>query len=321
MVGTVQDVTERRRVEEALRMSESSLRESRNELRRLAEQLIISEEQEHLRLAIELRSEFAGRLEVLLTEAKSLERELERCRDRGTVLSIRRLRRHVGQLSAYAQRLGRRLHPVALEKSGLVKAVQAECARISKKEKMRVDFIPGDMSEDIPGHVALSLYRIVQEGPENIARHAGTGRGTVRLECHEGLLRLSVADEGAGFGPGLIKRKKGAGLVGMKERARLIDGRLTVESAPGKGTSVTVLVPAEWDEAHAPGRLTPKLSQRQADILRLLAGGLSAKEIAAALKISTRTVEFHKYRMRADLGLKTVADLIRLAVKHGLVST
>lgn len=64
---------------------------------------------------------------------------------------------------------------------------------------------------------------------------------------------------------------------------------------------------------------SPRLSSRQREVLQLMAEGHSAKEIASILNISTKTVEYHKYRMMEDLDAKTTADLIRFAVKHGIV--
>ena len=63
-----------------------------------------------------------------------------------------------------------------------------------------------------------------------------------------------------------------------------------------------------------------KLTPRQREVLQLVAEGRSAREIGALLKISARTVEFHKYRMMEDLGLRTNAELIQFAIKHGLAS-
>jgi DNA-binding NarL/FixJ family response regulator len=105
----------------------------------------------------------------------------------------------------------------------------------------------------------------------------------------------------------------------MSERARLINGSFSVESKPGNGTCITVRVPLKHTEATVEPKV-PKLSQRQIDVLRLLAEGRSAKEIAGILEISPKTVEFHKYRMMQNLSLKTAADLIRFAVKYNLVS-
>jgi len=72
--------------------------------------------------------------------------------------------------------------------------------------------------------------------------------------------------------------------------------------------------------SHRDRDLLSQLTSRQRQVLQLLAEGHSAKEIAAVLNISTRTVEFHKYRMMEDLGIKNGADLIRYAIKQGIAT-
>ena len=74
------------------------------------------------------------------------------------------------------------------------------------------------------------------------------------------------------------------------------------------------------DRSHKREDVFHKLTPRQREILQLVTEGRSAKEIASLLKISARTVEFHKYRMMEDLGLRTNAELIQFAIKHGLAS-
>jgi DNA-binding NarL/FixJ family response regulator len=90
-------------------------------------------------------------------------------------------------------------------------------------------------------------------------------------------------------------------------------------------TYVTPIIAGELMGAYREGfaQKTAKieLTSRQREVLQLLAEGKSAKEIALILNISTRTVEFHKYRVMEDLGIKTVAELVRYAVKHGIVAT
>lgn len=90
-------------------------------------------------------------------------------------------------------------------------------------------------------------------------------------------------------------------------------------------TYVTPMIAGELMGAYRDGSTKKpagvELTSRQRDVLQLLAEGKSAKEIAAILNISARTVEFHKYRMMEDLGIKTVAELVRFAVKHGIVAT
>jgi DNA-binding NarL/FixJ family response regulator len=90
-------------------------------------------------------------------------------------------------------------------------------------------------------------------------------------------------------------------------------------------TYVTPMIAGElmgaYREGFAQKTAHVELTSRQREVLQLLAEGKSAKEIALILNISTRTVEFHKYRMMEDLGIKTVAELVRYALKHGIVAT
>jgi len=87
---------------------------------------------------------------------------------------------------------------------------------------------------------------------------------------------------------------------------------------------VTSLLAGEFIEGRKKGSQeryeeSSYLTRRQREVLQLLAEGRSAKEIASLLNISTRTAEYHKYQMMKDLGMKTVADLVRYAVKHGII--
>jgi len=93
-----------------------------------------------------------------------------------------------------------------------------------------------------PAAVEVGLYRIAQQAVTNLARHAGARHALVRLIHEPDRLRLRVEDDGAGFDPSAVPPGR-FGLVGMSERARLLGGTLTVESAPGAGTAVDVTVP------------------------------------------------------------------------------
>jgi signal transduction histidine kinase/DNA-binding CsgD family transcriptional regulator len=291
---------------------------SRNELGRLAERLILEEEEEHRLVAVEVGSDFAQKLANLLAEMTVLEKELLQVDPKfGTRLRI--LRKQVAKISADARALSERLHPSVLEENDLIKAIQEECTRFSRRRRINVQLVSQNVPEEVPGYVAFSLYRILQESLCNVATHARTRRVHVSLTGGNGLIRLSIRDKGVGFDPASVQNRKGLGLAGIQERTRLIRGKCTVDSAPGRGTSVSVEVPAVYSKSAVPSSKQPKLTQRQIDVLRLLAHGHVAKQIAASLNISTKTVEFHKYRIMQILGVKTVADLIRFAVKHDLV--
>jgi signal transduction histidine kinase len=94
-----------------------------------------------------------------------------------------------------------------------------------------------------PPGVETTAYRLVQEGLTNVARHAGVGQAHIHLEADDSVLRLLVVDEGAGFKPAELPEGISTGLDGMRERAYLLGGQLTIESSPGKGTRLEAVLP------------------------------------------------------------------------------
>jgi signal transduction histidine kinase len=101
--------------------------------------------------------------------------------------------------------------------------------------------IPGTLSRD----VSLSIYRIIQEGLNNIAKHACASRVKVALQRTDGRLCLSIQDDGIGFDAAEVRQKPGLGLSSMRERVRVIHGVLRITSEPENGTTITVRVPLE----------------------------------------------------------------------------
>jgi two-component system sensor kinase len=109
---------------------------------------------------------------------------------------------------------------------------------------MRVTFKHTHLQGRCPPAVETAAYRIVQEALTNVARHAGVSEAAVRLRKKAGLLYVQIEDHGTGFDPGAEgSAGTSIGLTGMRERARLLGGRLTVESAPGMGTRLTAELP------------------------------------------------------------------------------
>lgn len=106
---------------------------------------------------------------------------------------------------------------------------------------------PGDLH--LHGHVAETVYRVVQEGLVNIARHSGARRAWVRLAATGGEIRLEVGDDGAGFDPATRGSRAGHfGLTGLRERVALEDGKLEIDTAPGAGTRLLVSLPLQEGE-------------------------------------------------------------------------
>jgi signal transduction histidine kinase len=103
--------------------------------------------------------------------------------------------------------------------------------------------------DEIPEHLKITMFRIVQEASNNIAKHAGASRVRIALQCSEARLHLLIEDDGCGFEPAGVECSeatgRGLGLLSMRERALHSDGLYSLESAPGKGTCIQVWWPCE----------------------------------------------------------------------------
>jgi two-component system, NarL family, sensor histidine kinase UhpB len=137
--------------------------------------------------------------------------------------------------------LARQLRPAALDDLGLAAAVAGQVEQLGHGD-VEVEFsAEGDLS-DLGDDAQLVVYRVAQEALSNAARHSGAGRVTVELRPREhGGVELRVSDDGRGFA--FDESEGGLGIAGMRERALLIGGELTIESRPGHGTTVGLSAP------------------------------------------------------------------------------
>jgi two-component system sensor histidine kinase UhpB len=139
--------------------------------------------------------------------------------------------------------LARQLRPTALDDLGLAAAIAGQVEQLAHSEIEATIAANGDFS-DLGDDAQLVVYRVAQEALSNAARHSGAGRVEVRLRRLDGGgVELAVADDGRGFA--FDESEGGLGIAGMRERALLIGGELTIESRPGRGTTVRLTVPGE----------------------------------------------------------------------------
>jgi two-component system, NarL family, sensor histidine kinase UhpB len=139
--------------------------------------------------------------------------------------------------------LARQLRPTALDDLGLAAAIGGLVEQLARGEIEARLAVDGDFS-DLGDDAQLVVYRVAQEGLSNAARHSGAGRIEVRLRrAEDGGVALEVADDGRGFA--FDESESGLGIGGMRERALLVGGELTIESRPGAGTTVRLDVPGE----------------------------------------------------------------------------
>jgi PAS domain S-box-containing protein len=150
----------------------------------------------------------------------------------------------VDELLGKVRRLSFDLRPADLDQLGLLPALLAFFERFTETTGMLVDFKHKDLDGRFATEVETAAYRIIQEALTNVARHAGVADAVVRVWLDGNVLNLRVEDRGSGFDPeAALKAARTRGLAGMQERAMLLGGGMTVESAPGRGTTVSVELP------------------------------------------------------------------------------
>ena len=147
------------------------------------------------------------------------------------------------EVSSALHDLSHQLHPAKLEQLGLIAAVRGLCKELAQHHGLDVKFTHSGLSEAVPAPTALCLYRIVQEALRNVVRHANTTHAVVELSSSPAGLRLRVSDDGVGFDPDA--GRAGLGLVSMRERLYLVGGRLEIDTRPGGGTRLDVVVPPD----------------------------------------------------------------------------
>jgi two-component system CheB/CheR fusion protein len=235
IISTGIDITPRKLAQDALRRSEE-------QLRRLMADLITTQEEERKRVARELHDDMNQRMAMLSNEVATLEQTPS-----GSARLIRKqlrsLRERADQLSDDLRSTAHRLHPSALEHFGLVAAVESHCSDFMKLHGIQVKLTHRSVPESIPAEVSLCLYRVTQECLHNVAKHSGAREAGVAIEGDKDGILLSVTDSGTGFDPSLVADQSGLGIVGIRERVRLVDGVVSINSQPGRGTQIDVRVP------------------------------------------------------------------------------
>jgi len=233
-VAFVSDISERKQ-------SERTLLQYKDQLQQLTGALILAQEAGNREVARELHDVFSQELAVLGMEISSL-REGPGI-DREIAKRLFELGKKIGQLAADLHKTSRELHPAILEDLGLQVGMQQECESFQRATGIATEFRTSGMPGAIPPDVSLTLFRVLQESLRNVHKHSQSPRVTVRLEGSPTGIVLRIEDEGDGFELDGALRKGGLGLISMEERVRLVDGKLTVESAPSAGTTVIAFVP------------------------------------------------------------------------------
>jgi len=222
------------------------LRSQQKGLRTLSLRLETAREEERARLARELHDELGQVLSSLKLEFMWLVGELGKIEPKPDLQFVNKLQSLVGliELSIQSVRhISGELRPAVLDHLGVSEAIQWEASRFERRTGIRCRVASARATDMLNRAQALALFRIVQEALTNVARHAHAGAVRITLRHRARQLTISVKDNGRGITKAQKSSFDSIGLLGMKERARLIGGRVTITGVQGRGTTVTIQVP------------------------------------------------------------------------------
>ena len=233
-----------------------------NEVNRdLAGRLITSQEAERSRIARDLHDGVCQEVASVTVDLSYLRQRSSDMQSRDVQEILRSLEQRAATITETLRVLSHGLHPTVLHHIGLVAALQAHCAEVERQHRLPVSFLADGQVEPASRRVALSLFRIAQEALRNTTRYGHARHATVTLSRDNGDLALVVADDGDGFDVVGARRAGGLGLVSIEERARMVEGKATIHSRPGRGTTIEVRVPiAVADRVH--NRKSPHLTHQ-----------------------------------------------------------
>ncbi len=215
---------------------------SHKRLQSLSRRLVHRQESERRHIARELHDEAGQALTTLRVGLHLLEQEAH---DPEAVVSrVTKLKRMAESVLENLHRLAMDLRPASLEHLGLVAALEQFVETFGEQRRLALQLETVNLGgERLPLTVETSLYRIVQEALTNVGRHARASRADVFLKRRDNQIIMIIEDDGVGFDIDDTHHSSRLGLVGMRERAEMLGGRLVIESEISNGTTVYVEVP------------------------------------------------------------------------------
>ncbi|RLC07297.1 MAG: hypothetical protein DRH90_00550 [Deltaproteobacteria bacterium] len=247
LIGVISDITERKRSEEALR--------------NLSQMLLNAQENERKMISYELHDSIAQSLSSLKIDCDTffdnqpaISHELKEKMVKNSEL--------IGQVIRAVRDLSYGLHPPSLNQMGIIQTISQLCEDFSEKTGLGVDFTPTGMSGLKPDErMGINLYRLVQEGLNNVRKHAYADHVSVSLIASHPNIILRIKDDGKGFD---VKAREAAfdgekkmGLRSMAERVGLLQGRMKIKSAPLQGTKIIIKIPLTKGKGNDGSKNTP----------------------------------------------------------------
>lgn len=252
MVGFCQDVTERRRVEQALRESKDhyfqlfqQARRMEENLRQLSSKVLCAQEEERSRISRELHDEVGQTLTAINLNLSEMRARLAGT-NQGLAARLTDSQQLLEAAMEAVHRFARELRPAMLDDLGLQPALRSQVSRFAERTGVETRCRISPVVRNLDEERTIVIYRIVQESLNNILKHARASRVELDVRRQGQSVCVLIKDDGRGFrmepAAGWRPTQR-LGLLGMQERVRLVDGELTIESECGKGTLIRAIIP------------------------------------------------------------------------------
>lgn len=213
---------------------------TREELKRLSTELVSAQENERRRISRELHDEVGQVLSAIMLGLGNLRSALKDGNSAEALHQLALVEDMTERNASVVRNISLLLRPTMLDDLGLVPALKWYAREISRTGPMAAEVLAESFVDDLPDEYRTCVFRIVQEAVRNASRHSGAQGVRIHLRESDGAVTLSVQDDGRGFDPSL---EAGLGILGMRERVRRLAGKLSVNSLPGRGTTLSVSLP------------------------------------------------------------------------------
>ena len=223
-----------------------ALRSGRERYRKLSSKLQTMREEERTRISREIHDELGQLLTGIKMQLRLIEDHLSDRDDRSLNPAIDDLvetSAMIDETINAVRRISSGLRPLALDHLGLAAALDEEAEQFSKRTGIECRLKIGEMEESIPPGIQTAAFRIFQESLTNVARHADARVIDAECSTRDGVLNLTVSDDGVGIAPDAAGNPESLGLMGMLERAADAGGEIEFESPSGRGTRVVLAIP------------------------------------------------------------------------------
>jgi len=234
--GSIIDITERKKAQDELKQSYESIRYLTDHLQNIREQ-------ERIHIAREIHDELGQQLTVLKMDISWLNKKIADA-DSSVKQKLKNLTEMLNGTVKTVRRISSELRPSLLDDLGLIAAMEWQLKEFEDRSGIKTTFVADETEVELSDSVKTGFFRIFQESLTNIARHANAKNVSTSLKNSDQKIILCIEDDGKGFDKKKIEDKRTLGILGMKERTLMMGGEYSINSIPGKGTIVLVVVAA-----------------------------------------------------------------------------